>query len=213
MSMPSQGSPHPRVVVASSGPRACDEGIEIWAADLGRALWERKVPVVLCKGAGVAEAEYERVIPCWRRDEARTKTLLRWLPTRLTWRVVARSAYRYRAGDVRVRASELSSPPPPRIFVTCRIRVWPAFFSAPPDWASSGPRPSSRTAPKKSDAFLSSIRFVQQLAPWHLEQSQRAGIAKPTWTAIPNFVDTPLALQAWQFRGDASGVAFRPPPW
>jgi 1,2-diacylglycerol 3-alpha-glucosyltransferase len=37
--------------------------------------------------------------------------------------------------------------------------------------------------------FLQRIEFLQHLAPWHLEQLQASGVWRPTWTAIPNFVD------------------------
>ena len=35
--------------------------------------------------------------------------------------------------------------------------------------------------------FLAKFDYVQQLAPWHLEQVRH--VARPDWTAIPNFVD------------------------
>jgi glycosyltransferase involved in cell wall biosynthesis len=38
--------------------------------------------------------------------------------------------------------------------------------------------------------FQRRITYLQHLAPWHLDESRRAGAWKPTWTAIPNFVDT-----------------------
>jgi glycosyltransferase involved in cell wall biosynthesis len=38
--------------------------------------------------------------------------------------------------------------------------------------------------------FQQRITYLQHLAPWHLEEARRAGVWKPTWTAIPNFVDT-----------------------
>jgi glycosyltransferase involved in cell wall biosynthesis len=38
--------------------------------------------------------------------------------------------------------------------------------------------------------FLRHFDYVQHLAPWHLEAAREAGAWKPTWTAIPNFIDT-----------------------
>jgi glycosyltransferase involved in cell wall biosynthesis len=43
---------------------------------------------------------------------------------------------------------------------------------------------------EESPEFQQRITYLQHLAPWHLEESRQAGAWKPTWTAIPNFVDT-----------------------
>jgi glycosyltransferase involved in cell wall biosynthesis len=48
--------------------------------------------------------------------------------------------------------------------------------------------------------FQRRITFLQHLAPWHLEEAERAGVSKPTWTAIPNFVDVE------QFKGLGFGI-------
>src|SRR5262249_55433856 len=82
-----------RVVVASSGLGHVARGIEAWAADLSGALNASGVDVRLCKGGGVAEQPYEVVLPCWQRDAAGTKRLLRLLPRRLSWRVGLGSPY------------------------------------------------------------------------------------------------------------------------
>jgi 1,2-diacylglycerol 3-alpha-glucosyltransferase len=179
----------PRIVVASSGLGHVTRGVEIWAADLAKALWERQVPVVLCKGAGAVAAEYERVIPCWRRDAPKTRTLLRWLPNRLTWRAGVGSSYdveqiSFALGLVRYLRRDhadilhVQDPGVARIL------------------QRAGEMRLIRTktilahGTEESDAFLARIKFVQQLAPWHLQRSQIAGVARSTWTAIPNFVDT-----------------------
>jgi 1,2-diacylglycerol 3-alpha-glucosyltransferase len=43
---------------------------------------------------------------------------------------------------------------------------------------------------EESFSFLNKLDYVQHLAPWHLEEAREAGVWKPTWTAIPNFIDT-----------------------
>ena len=40
--------------------------------------------------------------------------------------------------------------------------------------------------------FLRQITYLQHLAPHHLEEARDAGVWRPTWTAIPNFIDTDL---------------------
>src|SRR5262245_64313601 len=82
-----------KIVVASSGLGHVSRGIEAWANDLGAALAERKLPVILCKGGGIAERPYERVLACWQRDSDRTKRLLHWLPRRFVWRFGLGGAY------------------------------------------------------------------------------------------------------------------------
>ena len=37
--------------------------------------------------------------------------------------------------------------------------------------------------------FLQRIDYLQHFAPWHLEEAKSAGVWRPAWTAIPNFVD------------------------
>src|SRR5579864_8728704 len=82
-----------KIVVASSGLGHVSRGIEAWADDLATALAERGFPVILCKGGGIAERPFERVVPCWQRESAKTKRLLRWLPRRLIWRFGLAGAY------------------------------------------------------------------------------------------------------------------------
>ena len=39
-------------------------------------------------------------------------------------------------------------------------------------------------------SFQRKIRFLQHLAPWHQDQARSGGADRPTWTVIPNFIDT-----------------------
>ena len=38
--------------------------------------------------------------------------------------------------------------------------------------------------------FQRKITYLQHLAPWHLDEAAAQGERRPTWTAIPNFIDT-----------------------
>jgi len=40
------------------------------------------------------------------------------------------------------------------------------------------------------NSFLKNIAYLHHLAPHHLEEARKAGVWRPTWTAIPNFIDT-----------------------
>jgi glycosyltransferase involved in cell wall biosynthesis len=55
--------------------------------------------------------------------------------------------------------------------------------------ASNAPTSFLAHGTNEPPAFLGKIDFLQHLAPWHLEEVRRAGVWKPTWTAIPNFID------------------------
>ncbi|MFL5342204.1 MAG: glycosyltransferase family 4 protein [Gemmataceae bacterium] len=178
-----------RIVIASSGLGHVARGIEAWAADLATALAERGLPVTLCKGGGVAEREFEHVIPCCRRESASTRRLLRLLPRRLTWRFGLGSAYdieqlTFSAGLIRFlrrrRADILHVQDPLVALLGQRARglgLIPA-------------RTILAHGTEESLKFLRRIEFLQHLAPWHMEQARDAGVWNPRWTAIPNFIDT-----------------------
>jgi glycosyltransferase involved in cell wall biosynthesis len=54
---------------------------------------------------------------------------------------------------------------------------------------------------EESFEFLQKIEYLQHLAPWHLEEARAAGVWKPTWTAIPNFIDTEVFRPKVQMTG------------
>ncbi len=62
------------ICIASSGLGHVARGIEAWAAELGQALAARGEHVLLCKGGGQAQTEFERVISCWTRDAQNQRT-------------------------------------------------------------------------------------------------------------------------------------------
>ena len=81
-----------RIAVASSGLGHIARGVESWAQDLGRALYERGESVVVCKGGGTADLPYERVIPCLQRFAPTAQRLARWTRRGL-WRLRLGSPY------------------------------------------------------------------------------------------------------------------------
>ncbi len=178
-----------KVTVASCGLGHVCRGIETWAADLGRALRARGVAVTLCKGAGKAEADYERVLPCWRRTDRRTRSLLRWLPCRLGWRLGLGSPYmveqttfglRLLAHLRREAVDVLHVQDPYVALLAQRARRCGLV----------GTRTILAHGTEEVPEFQGRIRYLQHLAPWHLEQARANGVWRPTWTAIPNFTDT-----------------------
>jgi glycosyltransferase involved in cell wall biosynthesis len=179
------------VVVASSGLGHVARGIEAWANDLGAALAERGLHVTLCKGGGVAERPYERVIPCWQREAPKTKRLLRVLPRRLSWRVGLGSGYDIEQLTFASRLIRFLRRERADI-----LHVQDPFVAMLAQRARKIGLIRTRTilahGTEEPLSFLRRIEYLQHLAPWHLEQARTAEVWKPTWTAIPNFIDTSL---------------------
>lgn len=178
-----------RISVASSGLGHVSRGIEAWADDLAAALSARGSDVILYKGAGPANRSYERVVPCLRREDPLTLRLLRWLPKRLTWRVGLASGYgieqtTFALNLVRLlrreRADVLHVQDPQVAVIAQRARRMGLIRA----------RTILAHGTEEPPEFLKRVQYLQHLAPWHLDRVREAGAWKPTWTAIPNFIDT-----------------------
>lgn len=178
-----------RIAVASSGLGHVARGIEAWADDLAAAIDARGESVILCKGAGTASRHYERVVSCLRREAPATLRLLRYLPRRLSWRIGLGSGYRIEQTTFalnlirllrRERADILHVQDPQVAVIAQRARRMGLIRT----------RTILAHGTEEPPAFLKRIQYLQHLAPWHLEQVRASGVWKPTWTAIPNFIDT-----------------------
>lgn len=179
-----------RVAVASSGLGRIFRGVEAWAADLAKALYDRGEDVTLFKGGGAADAPYERVVPCLEQGSDRLRRFRRWLP---------RGAWRLGLGtDVQVEQTTfaLSLIPKLRRHRIDVLHIQDAHVA--PVIQCARRLGLVRTATvlghgtEESLDYQRRIRYLQHLAPWHLEQARAAGVWRPTWTAIPNFIDTDL---------------------
>ncbi len=178
-----------KIVVASSGLGHVNRGIEAWADDLGAGLAARGENVILCKGAGTATRDYERVIPCLTRESPRTLRLLRQLPKRLSWRVGLGSGYAIEQTTFawnlirllrREQADILHVQDPVVAILSQRARRLGLIRT----------RTILAHGTEEPAGFLKRIDYLQHLAPWHLERLKAEGTWKPAWTAIPNFIDT-----------------------
>jgi 1,2-diacylglycerol 3-alpha-glucosyltransferase len=177
------------VMIASSGLGHVARGIEAWANDLGGALAARGEAVTLCKGAGEEEAAYERVVSCWRRDGAETKRLLQCLPRRGIWRLGLSTGYgveqttfalallKHLRND-RIKLLHVQDPQVAAIVQRAARLGWVRTKVILAHGTEEAPHSLRR------------FDYLQHLAPWHLEEGRLAGSWKPTWTAIPNFIDT-----------------------
>jgi glycosyltransferase involved in cell wall biosynthesis len=179
----------PKIVVASSGLGHVARGVESWADDLAAALAARDADVELCKGGGKAVRPYERVLPCWQREARPTRRLLRLLPRRVSWRLGLESPYGVEQVTFglalirhlqRHRVDLLHVQDPTVAIMAERARRLGMLRT----------RTILAHGTEESADFQRRITFLQHLAPWHLNEARAAGIARPHWAAIPNFIDT-----------------------
>jgi glycosyltransferase involved in cell wall biosynthesis len=178
-----------KVAIASSGLGHVNRGIEAWAADLGPALAQRGESVILCKGHGQAQQDYERIVPCWTRESSRARELMSRMPKALGWRIGMGSGYGIEQTTFtwnlvkvlrRERIDVLHVQDPQVALLVQRARRMGLVRT----------RVILAHGTEEPLEFQRKITYLQHLAPWHLEEARAAGVWKPTWTAIPNFIDT-----------------------
>jgi 1,2-diacylglycerol 3-alpha-glucosyltransferase len=187
-----------RIAIASSGLGHVARGIEAWANDLAAALVERGVDAILCKGAGTAEREYERVVSCWTRESKQAAGLLRRMPRFLGWRIGLGSGYTVEQTTftwnllkvLRRERIDILHVQDPQVAVLVQRARRLGLVRTRTILAHGTEEPLS---------FQRRITYLQHLAPWHLEEARKEGIGKPTWAAIPNFIEVET------FRPEVSG--------
>ena len=177
-----------RIAIASSGLGHVARGIESWAADLAAALLAGGHEVKLFKGGGESHGDHECVLGCWQRDGQIARSLHRWLPKRCLWRFGFGSTYAIEQLTFAVRLARA-------------LRQWRAdivhvqdplvalFLQRARRLAAVPTRVILAHGTEEPAEFLNKIDYLQHLAPWHLEDARQQGCWKPTWTAIPNFID------------------------
>ncbi|HVT81502.1 MAG TPA: glycosyltransferase family 4 protein, partial [Phycisphaerae bacterium] len=177
-----------KIAIASSGLGHVSRGIEAWAADLAAALHAAGVPVTLFSAAPLPSPAV--IVPCLKRSDARTARLLRHMP-RGMWRLGLGSPYDieqttfawHLIGELRQREIDILHVQDPGVAVLVQRAGRLGIVKTRVILAHGTEEPLS---------FLKKITYLQHLAPWHMEQAKAAGVHKPTWTAIPNFIDTEI---------------------
>ncbi len=178
-----------RIAIAASGLGRVVRGVESWVAYLGPALRRRGVDVVVFRGAGEPAHPWERRVASWGRTDPPTRRLLRWLPRRFFWRLGLTSGY-----DIEQSTFALMLLPHLRRERIDVLHVKDPRVALLVQRAAALGLVRCRTILSHGTdeplAFLRKLSYVQHLAPWHREQARAAGVDRPTWTAIPNFIDT-----------------------
>lgn len=180
-----------KICIASSGLGHVLRGIEAWAADLGHALRVRGEDAIICKGGGIAEAEGERVIPCWTRTSISNRRMRDCLPASLAWRLGMGSGYGIEQttfacrliGELRREHVDILHLQDPQV-------AWIVQQAARAGLVRT--RTILNHGTEEPLSFQRKIIYLQHGAPWHQQQAQSAGAWRSTWTMIPNFVDTEL---------------------
>ncbi|MGA2256494.1 MAG: glycosyltransferase family 4 protein, partial [Thermoguttaceae bacterium] len=193
-----------RICIAASGLGHVARGIEAWATDLGTALAGRKIDVTLCKGGGTAQADFEQVLPCWQRDSVLTQRLLRRLPQRFFWRFGLGSAYGIEQTTfawsliqhLRRQRIDILHVQDPQVAVVVQRAHRLGLVRT---------RTILGHGTEEPWEFQRRIIYLQHLAPWHLDEARAAGAWRPTWRAIPNFIDTEMFRPSCAERGEGSG--------
>ena len=178
-----------KICIASSGLGHVARGIEAWADDLGKALATRGEDVILCKGAGKPQADFERVVSCWTREADKTRMLLRWMPHRFGWRIGMGSGYGVEQTTFAHNLIKLLNAEQIDVLHVQDPQVAILVQSAS-EWGRVKTRTILAHGTEEPLAFQNKITYLQHLAPWHMEEARDSGFFKETWTALPNFIDT-----------------------
>ncbi len=184
-----------KVAVASSGLGHIARGIEAWALDTAAALAGRDVDVTLFAAGDVeSSADSLKVVslPSLRRYDEATQRKVERTPS-WAWRWGLKDAYgleqfsfwRHLRPHLKRGNYDILHVQDPMVARWCRrYRAWGLVRT----------REILAHGTEESVDFLAPLDYVQQLAPWHLDESTRElnarGTARPNWVAIPNFVDT-----------------------
>lgn len=197
-----------RVAIASSGLGHVARGIEAWAHDLGHAMALRGQAVILCKGAGKPDTAFERGLPCVTRESRGADKIRHWMPRFLGWRMGLGSGYEIEQTTFAWRLLRLLRRE--RIDI---LHVQDPHVAWLVQRAAQLKLVRTRTilahGTEEPLEFLSQIQYLQHLAPWHLDEARQAGVCKPTWTAIGNFIDTETFSPADGSGSGATSIALR----
>lgn len=174
-----------KIAVVSSGLGHVTRGIETWAEDLGHALWKRGVDVTLFKGGGQSNAPIERRIPCIQRHSRLAKVLIKLTPP-FGHHFGVGGAYpleqlTFALSLIPVlgKSYDIVHLQDPEVADVLRIARKLKLIKAKEILAHGTEEPPE---------FLQQFEFLQQLAPYHLQEIEEQGFHGKHWCAIPNFV-------------------------
>ncbi len=176
-----------KVAIASSGLGHIARGVEAWADDLALALDTRGIDVHLFQG-GATPPSYGTVLANLPRQSDANARWRHRLPAALAWRAGLASPY-----DTEQSTFAWSLQRALRHGRFDILHVQDPLVAWRMEQLRRAGLLRTRTilahGTEEPPEWLARLRYVQHLAPAHLEQCRTAGYTRPTWTVIGNFVD------------------------
>jgi len=176
-----------KIAICSSKLEHVTRGVETWTKDTAQVLYEKGLDVTLYKGSGAIRFPYEKTLRSVKENTRLSRKLMRLLPPFL-WRIglgkadqleettfafsVYIEAIKHRFDIIHTQDAHVAN------FLNFLSRC--CLLSSKVILGHGTEEPFE---------FLKRFRYVQHLAPFHLEEATRACGKKDGWFAIPNFVD------------------------
>lgn len=188
-----------KIAVVSSGLEHVTRGVETWTRNLGYALKERGIKVIIYKGSGINRKGFEKSISCVRSGSRLSKMLHRALPS-FSWRFGMGSVYQMQQTTFALN-----------LLPELMIKRFDIIHTKDPD-AANILRIAKRFGLIKSKVilahgteepfgFIKKFDYLQHLAPFHMEEAIAHGVnSSVKQFAIPNFVDID------KFTGEKIGI-------
>lgn len=190
-----------KLALSCSGLSHVRRGVETWSQEAFDALRRRNVDVTLFKGSGANSADGVHVLPCLARGSRWSQRLGRVLPS-WSWHFGLGSDYQMEQTTFALNLL-------PRVsrrfdIVHTKDPQTAAMLQAARRAGLSRARVILNHGTEEPTAFLRRFDYVQHLAPFHLEEARRHGVAARRQFVVPNFVDIEM------FRpGDGAAVRRR----
>jgi 1,2-diacylglycerol 3-alpha-glucosyltransferase len=175
-----------KVAIVSSGLGHITRGIETWTEDLGYELLNRGIDVTIFKGGGEDRPPIERRIYCIQRYSRLAKVLLKLSP-RFGWHYGFGSGYQleqltfaFRLILILGRKYDIVHTKDPYLAMLLRIARKVKTIKAK-EILSHGT--------DETPEYRKQFEYLQELAPYYIQEMQERGYYGKNWCAIPNFVD------------------------
>jgi glycosyltransferase involved in cell wall biosynthesis len=145
--------------------------------------------VILCKGGGTRENDYERVIPCWTRQSKQSTALLKVLPRWIGWRIGLGNGYSIEQTSfawnlikvLRTERIDILHVQDPHLAILCQRARHIGLIATSVLFGHVTEEPPE---------LLQQIQCLYHVAPWHEQQFSPHRPKTSHQTMIPNFVDT-----------------------
>jgi len=175
-----------KVAIVSSGLGHITRGIETWTEDLGYELLNRGIDITIFKGGGKDRPPVERRIYCIQRYSRLARILLKLSP-RFGWRFGFGSGYQleqltfaFNLIPILGGKYDIVHLKDPYLAMLLRIARRAKLIKAK-EILSHGT--------DETPEYRKQFDYLQEMAPYYIQEMQEHGYYKKSWNVIPNFVD------------------------